>query len=159
MIAPDVGGGFGAKIGLYAEDLLLPWLARAAGRTGALDREPLGERWSSLGHGRAQIQDVTIGGSRDGQGYGTTDLEVVQDAGAYPSLGAILPVFTRVMMASGTYDFAKVEYSAPPSVVTNDHADGRLPRCGAPGGDRRGRAGDGSLRRRARHGPGRGPPA
>ncbi|MDQ2724488.1 MAG: molybdopterin-dependent oxidoreductase, partial [Actinomycetota bacterium] len=33
VIAPDVGGGFGAKIGLYAEDLVLPWLAKESGRT------------------------------------------------------------------------------------------------------------------------------
>ena len=32
VVAPDVGGGFGPKIGASAEDLLLPWLARHAGR-------------------------------------------------------------------------------------------------------------------------------
>src|SRR5262245_29006827 len=32
VIAPDVGGGFGAKAGASAEDLLLPWLARHTGR-------------------------------------------------------------------------------------------------------------------------------
>ena len=35
VITPDVGGGFGAKIGGYPEEVLLAWLAsRSAGRCG-----------------------------------------------------------------------------------------------------------------------------
>jgi carbon-monoxide dehydrogenase large subunit len=115
VVAPDVGGGFGAKIGLYPEDLLLPWLAKKAGRP-VRWTETRSESMLALGHGRAQTQDVTIGGTRDGKVLAYR-LEVLQDAGAYPSLGAFLPFLTRVM-ASGTYDFPKVEFSAR-SVVTN----------------------------------------
>jgi aerobic carbon-monoxide dehydrogenase large subunit len=115
VIAPDVGGGFGAKIGLYAEDLILPWLARAAGRP-VRWTETRSESMLALGHGRGQVQDVTIGGSRDGRVLAYR-LVVVQDAGAYPAIGAFLPSLTRVM-ASGTYDFPKVEFLAT-SVVTN----------------------------------------
>jgi carbon-monoxide dehydrogenase large subunit len=115
VIAPDVGGGFGAKIGLYAEDLLLPWLARSAGRT-VRWTETRSESMVALGHGRAQVQDVTIGGTREGKVLAYR-LEVIQDAGAYPSIGAFLPLFTR-MMASGTYVIPKVEFSAT-VVVTN----------------------------------------
>jgi carbon-monoxide dehydrogenase large subunit len=115
VIAPDVGGGFGAKIGLYAEDLVLPWLARAAGRP-VRWTETRSESMVALGHGRAQIQDVTLGGNRDGKVLAYR-LEVVQDAGAYPSIGAFLPFFTR-MMASGTYAIPKVEFSAK-AVTTN----------------------------------------
>jgi carbon-monoxide dehydrogenase large subunit len=107
--------GFGAKIGLYPEDLILPWLARAAGRP-VRWVETRSESMVALGHGRAQVQDITIGGSRDGK-VAAYRLEVVQDAGAYPSLGSFLPFLTRVM-ASGTYDFPKVEFAAK-SVVTN----------------------------------------
>jgi carbon-monoxide dehydrogenase large subunit len=115
VIAPDVGGGFGAKIGLYAEDLLLPWLARAAGRP-VRWTETRSESMVALGHGRAQVQYATIGGSRDGRVLAYR-LEVVQDAGAYPSLGAFLPALTR-MMASGTYEIAKLEFSAAAVVTT-----------------------------------------
>jgi carbon-monoxide dehydrogenase large subunit len=115
VIAPDVGGGFGAKIGLYPEDLILPWLARTAGRP-VRWVETRSESMVALGHGRAQTQDITIGGSRDGK-VAAYRLEVIQDAGAYPSLGSFLPFLTRVM-ASGTYDFPKVEFAAK-SVVTN----------------------------------------
>jgi carbon-monoxide dehydrogenase large subunit len=115
VIAPDVGGGFGAKIGLYAEDLILPWLARRVGRP-VRWTETRSESMVALGHGRGQVQHVTIGGTRDGRVLAYR-LEVIQDAGAYPAIGAFLPALTR-MMASGTYDFPKVEYAAT-SVVTN----------------------------------------
>lgn len=115
VIAPDVGGGFGAKIGLYAEDLVLPWLARESGRT-VRWTENRSESMLAMGHGRAQVQDMVIGGNRDGR-VSHYRVEVLQDCGAYPSLGAFLPALTR-MMASGTYDIANVEFSAR-SIVTN----------------------------------------
>jgi carbon-monoxide dehydrogenase large subunit len=60
--------------------------------------------------GRAQLQTITIGGSRDGdvQAY---RLDVLADAGAYPRIGVLLPMFTR-MMAAGVYKIPKVESRA-----------------------------------------------
>ncbi len=115
VIAPDVGGGFGAKIGLYAEDLLLGWLARQSGRP-VRWTETRSESMLALGHGRAQIQDLAIGGTRDGKVL-AYQLSVLQDAGAYPSLGAFLPFLTRIM-APGTYDIPALQFSAR-AVVTN----------------------------------------
>lgn len=115
VIAPDVGGGFGAKGGIYPEELLLPWLARATGRP-VRWTETRSESMLALGHGRGQIQDITIGGNRDGQVLAYR-LEVLQDAGAYPAVGAFLPFLTG-MMAPGTYAIPKVECAAV-SVVTN----------------------------------------
>ena len=115
VVAPDVGGGFGAKIGLYAEEMLLPWLARTSGRP-VRWTETRSESMLGLGHGRAQSQTLTIGGSRDGrvQAY---RLEIIQDGGAYPAIGTILPFLTG-MMAPGTYDIPKVVTSSV-GVVTN----------------------------------------
>ncbi|HLH99710.1 MAG TPA: xanthine dehydrogenase family protein molybdopterin-binding subunit [Acidimicrobiales bacterium] len=115
VVAPDVGGGFGAKISLYPEELLLGWLARQVGRPVRWS-ETRSESMVGLGHGRAQLQDVTIGGTRDGRVLAYR-LEVVQDAGAYPVIGAHLPTFTR-MMASGTYDIPTVQFTTT-AVVTN----------------------------------------
>ncbi len=115
VVSPDVGGGFGSKAPAYPEELLvaaLAWRLRRPVRW----VETRSESMVSLGHGRAQVQQVTIGGSRDGrvQAY---RLEIVQDAGAYPAIGAFLPMFTR-MMLTGTYDIAKVECNFT-SAVTN----------------------------------------
>ena len=43
VITPDVGGGFGAKIGADPEFALVAWLARHTRPAGALERDPLGE--------------------------------------------------------------------------------------------------------------------
>src|SRR3954451_7509108 len=109
LIAPDVGGGFGAKTGVYPEELLVAWSARK------LDRpvrwvETRTESMLGLGHGRGQIQRVTIGGSRDGT-IGAYRIELLQDAGAYPGMGGFLPMLTR-MMAPGTYAVPKLEFGA-----------------------------------------------
>ena len=66
VVAPDVGGGFGAKIGNYPEEILLGDLARIAGRP-VRWIETRTENMVGLGHGRAQLQDLEIGGTRDGR--------------------------------------------------------------------------------------------
>ena len=115
VIAPDVGGGFGAKVGGYPEELLVPWLARALGRP-VRWVETRSESMVGLGHGRAQIQLVEIGGKRDGkvEAYRVT---VLQDAGAYPQFGAMLPYMTR-LMTTGVYAIPKAECNSK-SVLTN----------------------------------------
>ena len=109
VIAPDVGGGFGPKIHPYPEELLLGWLARQVGRA-IRWTETRSENMLAMGHGRAHVHDVTIGGTADGD-VRALRLDVVADAGAYPSLGGFLPSFTR-KMASGTYDIATIQSRA-----------------------------------------------
>ena len=83
MVCPDVGGSFGAKAGATPELLLLGELARRVGRP-VRWFETRTENMTAMGHGRGQVQDVTIGGTRDGRitAYG---IDVLQDAGAYPA--------------------------------------------------------------------------
>ena len=115
LIAPDVGGGFGAKISSSAEDVVVAWAARRLGRP-LRWVESRTENMTNMGHGRAQVQRFTIGGRRDGtvEAY---RLELLQDAGAYPSMGGILPYLTRVM-AAGVYAIPKIECDLR-SVATN----------------------------------------
>ncbi len=115
VVAPDVGGGFGAKVGIDRDCLLVAWAARHLGR--ALRwAETRSENLVGMTHGRAQRHVVKVGGSRDGrvQAY---RLEVVQDTGAYPRMGGFLPFLTS-LMATGPYDIAHVE-TAYQVVVTN----------------------------------------
>ncbi|MEA3077010.1 MAG: aerobic carbon-monoxide dehydrogenase large subunit [Actinomycetota bacterium] len=115
VISPDVGGGFGAKGANYPEELLMGWLSKQAGRP-VKWIETRSESMVNLGHGRGQIQDVTIGGRRDGtiEAY---RIKVLQDSGAYPRMGAVLPFMTRTM-ATGVYAIPNAEFSST-SVVTN----------------------------------------
>jgi carbon-monoxide dehydrogenase large subunit len=114
VIAPDVGGGFGAKIGGSPEDVLLGLLARRCGRP-VRWVETRTENMQAMVHGRAQVQEVTIGGRPDGtiEAY---HLGILQDAGAYPAMGAFLPRLTRIM-AAGTYAIPAVTSHARVAVT------------------------------------------
>ncbi|MEQ3551838.1 xanthine dehydrogenase family protein molybdopterin-binding subunit [Pseudonocardia nematodicida] len=115
VILPDVGGGFGAKIGSDPEFAIVAWLSRQQGRPVRWN-ESRSENMTGMVQGRAQRQTVTIGGTRAGR-ITHYRLDVVQDLGAYPRLGTFLPMFTR-MMAPGTYDIENVDSRAR-AVVTN----------------------------------------
>jgi aerobic carbon-monoxide dehydrogenase large subunit len=115
FIAPDVGGGFGAKFGVSAEDLVLAVLAKRLNRPMRWT-ESRTENLLSMGHGRAQRQTIAIGGDRDGT-IKAYSLDVLQDAGAYPHFGAVLP-FMTMLMATGVYAIPKLAVHTR-SVVTN----------------------------------------
>jgi carbon-monoxide dehydrogenase large subunit len=81
VIAPDVGGGFGTKAHGYAEDVLIPLVARK------LDRpvkwiEDRREHMASAAHGREQVHDIEIAARRDGTILGVRD-RILMDVGAY----------------------------------------------------------------------------
>ena len=83
VIAPDVGGGFGAKIGADPEFALVAWLAKHTRPAGPLERDPVGEPDRDDARAAAQLQTITIGGNRDGDVLAYR-LDVLADAGAYP---------------------------------------------------------------------------
>jgi carbon-monoxide dehydrogenase large subunit len=116
VLTPDVGGGFGAKIGAYPEELLLGVVAKRVGRP-VRWRETRSESMVALGHGRAQVQYVTIGGTREGR-VTHYQLHALQDSGAWVDMGTILAPFMTRPMASGVYDIAHIECRTT-SVVTN----------------------------------------
>ncbi|MFM9226558.1 MAG: xanthine dehydrogenase family protein molybdopterin-binding subunit [Actinomycetota bacterium] len=113
---PDVGGGFGAKIGIYPEELLLGPISKRVG-TPLRWRETRSESMMALGHGRAQMQHVAIGGKRDGT-VTHYQLWAIQDSGAWVDMGAILAPFMTRPMSSGVYAIPNIECRTT-SVVTN----------------------------------------
>jgi carbon-monoxide dehydrogenase large subunit len=115
VVAPDVGGGFGAKVGIDRDAILVAWAARHTGR--ALRWvETRSENLVGMTHGRAQQHRIKIGGTRDGRVLAYR-LDVVQDTGAYPRMSGFLPTLTN-LMAVGPYDIAHVEVGYR-VVVTN----------------------------------------
>jgi aerobic carbon-monoxide dehydrogenase large subunit len=115
VVVPDVGGGFGAKIAVDRDAIIVAWAARHTGRA-VRWVETRSENLTGMTHGRAQRHTVKIGGNRDGRVLAYR-LEVVQDTGAYPRMSAFLPTLTS-LMAVGPYDIARVE-TAGRVVVTN----------------------------------------
>ncbi|MDH3704565.1 MAG: xanthine dehydrogenase family protein molybdopterin-binding subunit [Acidimicrobiia bacterium] len=124
----DVGGGFGAKGDLHLEELLVGWVAMTLARP-VQWVETRTENLQAMVQGRAQQQRVTVAGRGDGT-ITAYRLEVVQDAGAYPHYGAILPRFTR-MMQPGPYAIDDCEFRSI-SLVTNTTPVGAFRGAGRP---------------------------
>ena len=84
VIAPDVGGGFGAKLQTYAEEALVLALAKRLGRP-VKWVETRSEHMTTSHHGRDQINYVTLGAKRDGT-LTALKVRIVADLGAYQHL-------------------------------------------------------------------------
>ena len=117
--------------------------------------ESRSEDMVSLVHGRDYVMTARLGVNNDGTIVGL-DCEVLAAAGAYPAIGAILPMLTQ-MMSVGVYEIPKVRFDAK-TVLTNNTTDRRLSRCRPPRGDAVDRARARRRRRPDRHRPGRDPP-
>ena len=115
VVTPDVGGGFGAKGSPSPEELAVAGLARTVGRP-VVWTESRAENLTSSVHGRAQRQRLRLGGTRAGR-ITHYELEVAQDAGAYPMIGAFLTTYTRKVF-TGCYRIANASISGQ-SLVTN----------------------------------------
>ncbi len=128
VITPAVGGAFGAKFGADPEQAVVAWVARRLQRP-ATWVETRSENMVAMTHGRAQVQTITIGGDRDGR-VKAYRLHVLQDGGAYPRFGAMLPMLT-LLMAPAVYDIERLETSYV-SVVTNTTPVGAYRGAGRP---------------------------
>ena len=81
IIAPDVGGGFGSKLNVYAEEALALALARKLGRP-VKWIEDRTENYVATIHGRGTLHDCTLAGTEDGKILGMKFVELA-DMGAY----------------------------------------------------------------------------
>src|SRR5713101_4449272 len=88
------GGGFGPKAIVYAEDILVPFLARAHGRPVQFV-ETRREHLLAVTQERDQWHDVELGLTREGRIVAVRDA-FVHDCGAFVSWGIIVPILTSV---------------------------------------------------------------
>src|SRR6185295_10827507 len=80
VVAPDVGGGFGSKLNVYAEEVIALVVARKLGRP-VKWTESRSEGFQATIHGRDQIQDIEVAATRDGRILGlSVDLKAEMDA-------------------------------------------------------------------------------
>jgi carbon-monoxide dehydrogenase large subunit len=115
VVVPDVGGGFGAKSRTYPEELALGAYARRLGRP-VRWTETRSENVAAMPQGRGQVQYAKLGGTRDGR-ITAYQLDVFQDAGAYPIIGAVLAGMTQRML-TGVYHIENCGFNGT-AVVTN----------------------------------------
>ena len=108
VIAPDVGGGFGAKLIVYPEDVLIPFLARRLGRPVRWIEDRL-EHMLAATQEREQEHEVTVGFDDAGRLLALRD-RFVHDTGAYTPRGLVVPLLTASML-TGPYRIPAVESS------------------------------------------------
>ena len=115
VIAPDTGGGFGPKEGIYPEDVLVPVLARRLGRPVKWIQTRT-EFLSSSHQAREQAHHARLAATGDGRILGL-DVRVVKDVGAYH--------YFSVHEPTNTINHLPSQYKVPAlraegfSVVTN----------------------------------------
>ncbi len=115
VIAPHVGGGFGAKAGLCHENTAIAAAALALDRP-VVWTETRSENMTALVHSRAQVQYAELGCRSDGTFTGLR-VRLVGDAGAYPNVGTMLPAGTK-RMSNGTYRFDAIRFDVVVGVTT-----------------------------------------
>jgi carbon-monoxide dehydrogenase large subunit len=128
VVTPWVGGGFGPKAAFYVEYFLTCYAAKALG-TPVKWTELRSENMVSMCHGRAMVMEAKLGLTKEGKitGY---EANVTADAGAYPALGAILPMLTQ-LLAPAVYEVPQIKFSGI-SVLTNTTFIGAYRGAGRP---------------------------
>jgi aerobic carbon-monoxide dehydrogenase large subunit len=114
VIAPEVGGGFGVKFGLYPEDVTLAVIAHRH-RIPVRWTETRNEHMTSTTHGRAQVTDLEAAVERDGT-MTALRMRVTADVGAYPVF-TFIPELT-LSMGIGVYHVKNIDLTAT-CVFTN----------------------------------------
>ncbi|PYN46214.1 MAG: xanthine dehydrogenase [Candidatus Rokuibacteriota bacterium] len=92
VIAPDVGGGFGAKGHVYPEDVLIPAVARRLGRA-VKWIETRREHFLATAPDRDQHHQLRLGVTSDGV-IAAIETTFTRDGGAYPVLGDVITLNT-----------------------------------------------------------------
>ena len=116
VITPEVGGGFGSKLNVYAEEALLGWISIQLGKP-VKWIESRRENVQATIHGRAQIGTIEVGCKNDGTLTGLR-YNVVADLGAYHQLlTPAIPTLTGLML-SGAYRIPAIQMNVT-GVFTN----------------------------------------
>ncbi len=102
VIAPEVGGGFGSKLQVYAEELLVAHLAKTLGRP-VKWTEDRREGYLATIHGRDLVEDVEVAAKRDGTVLGVR-IRTVANMGAYlQAFAPGIPTILHAYIIPGAY--------------------------------------------------------
>ena len=108
VIAPDVGGGFGCKLYLYAEEVIASALAKRLGQP-VKWIEGRQENYLATTHGRDHVAEVEIVGDSEGNITGLRT-DVYANMGAYLSTFApAIPTYLFGLMLGGPYTIDNVQ--------------------------------------------------
>ncbi|MFN3855929.1 MAG: xanthine dehydrogenase family protein molybdopterin-binding subunit [Phreatobacter sp.] len=117
VIAPDVGGGFGSKIFVYAEETVCLWAARKCGRPvkWTADRT---EEFLAIAHGRDHVTRAELATDAEGKITGLR-VKTIANMGAYLStFASSVPTYLYATLLSGQYAIPNI-YAEVDAVYTN----------------------------------------
>jgi len=117
VIAPDVGGGFGSKIFIYAEETVCVWAAKKVGRPVRWTSDRT-EAFLSDAHGRDHATHAELAMDENGKIIGLR-AQTTANLGAYLStFSSSVPTYLYAPLLSGSYDIPAI-YAEVDGVYTN----------------------------------------
>ena len=117
VIAPDVGGGFGSKIFIYAEETVCVWAARKINRPVKWTAERT-ELFLSDAHGRDHVTHAELAVDENGQITGLR-VHTIANLGAYLStFSSAVPTYLYAPLLSGQYAIPSI-YCEVDGIYTN----------------------------------------
>jgi len=117
VVAPDVGGGFGSKIYLYAEDVVLTWAAKQVNRPIKWTAER-SESFQCDAHGRDHVTKAELALDRDGK-FLAMRVVTTANVGAYLStFASCVPTILYATLLAGQYTTTAI-YCEVTAVFTN----------------------------------------
>ena len=106
VITPEVGGGFGSKLNVYAEEALMAFIAMKINKP-VKWVESRRENFLATIHGRGHVDYFELAAKRDGTMLGL-QLKLIQDLGAYLQLLTPAIPTLSVLMMPGLYRFKNI---------------------------------------------------
>lgn len=106
VVTPEVGGGFGSKLNVYAEEALMGFITMKIGKP-VKWIETRRENFTCTIHGRGHVDYYEIAAKKDGTVLGLR-LKLIQDLGAYHQLLTPAIPTLSVLMMPGLYKFRNV---------------------------------------------------
>lgn len=118
VIAPDVGGGFGAKIYVYPEEIVCLWAAKKAGVAAVKWTASRSDAFITDAHGRDHISKAKMAFDSNNKITGFK-IDTIANLGAYMSLfSSATPTYLYATLLSGQYNIPNIHANVR-TVYTN----------------------------------------
>ncbi|MFO1091204.1 MAG: xanthine dehydrogenase family protein molybdopterin-binding subunit [Hyphomicrobiales bacterium] len=118
VIAPDVGGGFGSKIFIYAEEVVALWASKKIGGRPVRWTAERSESFLSDAHGRDHVTTAELATDASGKILGLR-VHTIANMGAYLStFASSVPTYLYATLLSGQYNIPAI-YAEVDAVYTN----------------------------------------
>ena len=118
VIAPDVGGGFGSKIFIYAEEVVCVWVSKRVGGRPVKWTAERTESFLADAHGRDHVTKAELAMDSSGKITGLR-VHTIASMGAYLStFSSCVPTYLYATLLSGQYNIPSI-YAEVDAVYTN----------------------------------------